>query len=129
VLLGDLAFLHDLGSLATLGAQADGPAMVVVVLDNQGGGLFDHLPIADHPTAHEPHFVTPPRADIAGLSQAIPGEFVAATDAEGLRDALDAAFSRPGLTIVHAPFDREVDLARHRATWALGVAACEGLNG
>jgi len=126
VLLGDLAFLHDLGSLAALGTRTDGSPLVIVVLDNAGGGLFDHLPIAEHPTAYEAHFATPPRADIAALARAAAGAFVAATDVAGLRHALDEAFARPGVTVVHVPFDREEDLARHRETWALGVAACEG---
>lgn len=118
VLLGDLAFLHDLGSLATVGAMADGGPMVVVVLDNGGGGLFDHLPIAAHPTAHEAHFVTRQGADIPALGRAMTRSFATVADIERLSRELTAAFGRPGLTILHVPFERAHDLERHRRAWA-----------
>ena len=43
VLIGDTAALHDLNSLALL-SKIDGP-MVVMVVNNQGGGIFSFLPI------------------------------------------------------------------------------------
>ena len=125
VLLGDLAFLHDVGSLATLGAHADRQSTVVVILDNGGGGIFDHLPISDHPTAYEPHFVTAPRADVAGLGEALARHFVTVTAPAALRETLGMAFSRPGLTVIHVPFTREQDLEQHRCVWAVGQTAIE----
>ena len=44
LLIGDLALLHDLNSLAML---RDVP-VVVVVLNNDGGGIFSFLPVARH---------------------------------------------------------------------------------
>ena len=44
-LVGDLAALHDLNSLALMRAITATP-LVVVVLNNDGGGIFHHLPIA-----------------------------------------------------------------------------------
>lgn len=47
LLIGDLALLHDLNSLA---AAADNPVpVVVVVINNHGGGIFDFLPVARFP--------------------------------------------------------------------------------
>ncbi len=45
LVIGDLAFLHDLGGLALL---RENPA-TLVVLNNAGGRLFEHLPLADCP--------------------------------------------------------------------------------
>jgi 2-succinyl-5-enolpyruvyl-6-hydroxy-3-cyclohexene-1-carboxylate synthase len=55
LLIGDLALLHDLNSLAML---RDLPA-VVVVLNNDGGAIFSFLPIARHKEFFEPYFGTP----------------------------------------------------------------------
>jgi 2-succinyl-5-enolpyruvyl-6-hydroxy-3-cyclohexene-1-carboxylate synthase len=99
--------------------------MVVLVLDNSGGGIFDHLPISEHPTAYEPHFVTPPRADVARLGEALARHFVSATAPADLRETLGIAFSRPGLTVIHVPFTREQDLQQHRRLWAVGQTAIQ----
>lgn len=57
LLLGDLAILHDLNSLALL---RDLPAPVVVIaLNNNGGGIFSFLPIAKHSVHFEQLFGTP----------------------------------------------------------------------
>ena len=46
LLVGDLAALHDLNALATL--RATNAQLVIVVLNNRGGGIFTFLPIASH---------------------------------------------------------------------------------
>ena len=48
--LGDLAFFHDQNGL--LWHREDDTAVVFVLIDNNGGGIFHMLPVAEH----EPHF-------------------------------------------------------------------------
>ncbi|MDE0447766.1 MAG: 2-succinyl-5-enolpyruvyl-6-hydroxy-3-cyclohexene-1-carboxylic-acid synthase [Spirochaetaceae bacterium] len=60
-LLGDLSLLHDLPSLSQLGASRHG--LVIVVVNNRGGGIFSLLPLArvDEPGFHalfERYFAT-----------------------------------------------------------------------
>jgi len=57
LLIGDLAFLHDLNSLSML-KQSPVP-VVIVVLNNNGGGIFSFLPIAQFPQVFEKYFGTP----------------------------------------------------------------------
>jgi 2-succinyl-5-enolpyruvyl-6-hydroxy-3-cyclohexene-1-carboxylate synthase len=57
LLIGDLAFLHDLSSLAIL-AAGEIPVRVVLV-NNRGGQIFSLLPIADHEDVYSPWFDTP----------------------------------------------------------------------
>jgi 2-succinyl-5-enolpyruvyl-6-hydroxy-3-cyclohexene-1-carboxylate synthase len=47
LLIGDLALLHDLNSLK-LAAETDVP-VIIVVINNRGGGIFDFLPVAQFP--------------------------------------------------------------------------------
>lgn len=47
-IVGDQTALHDIGGLIAAD-RIDGPA-TIVVLNNDGGGIFEHLPIADHET-------------------------------------------------------------------------------
>ncbi len=70
LMLGDVSFAHDCGALAAI-AQARGP-ILVVVLDNGGGRLFDRLPLGStrHLVSHLDDFHTPPRLDVCALAQA-----------------------------------------------------------
>jgi 2-succinyl-5-enolpyruvyl-6-hydroxy-3-cyclohexene-1-carboxylate synthase len=52
LLIGDLAFLHDLNSLGLIRDRG----ITVVVVNNDGGGIFSFLPIADHEDLFEPYF-------------------------------------------------------------------------
>ena len=119
-LIGDLAFAHDLGGLAAgrqLLERRSDASLTIVVIDNGGGAIFDRLPIAAHPTAHEPRFVTPQRlraTEVAAALQletsSVPGTRVAVSK------ALDEILETPGLKVLHARVDRHQDRqARDRA--------------
>ncbi|MBM3275632.1 MAG: hypothetical protein FJZ00_10795, partial [Candidatus Sericytochromatia bacterium] len=57
LVIGDVAFLHDLGGLYAM-RHARAP-VVILLLDNDGGGIFSLLPIAGHPEVCEPLCATP----------------------------------------------------------------------
>ena len=54
-ILGDLSALHDLNSLAL---RTPNPNHVVVVINNDGGGIFRHLPVQTY-EHHDPFFRMP----------------------------------------------------------------------
>ncbi len=57
LLIGDLSFLHDLNSLALL--RSNQPPLIIVILNNDGGGIFSFLPIAQFRKNFEQLFGTP----------------------------------------------------------------------
>ncbi len=57
LLIGDLACLHDLNSL-DLVRRSPAP-VVMVILNNDGGGIFSMLPVAECTDVFEPYFATP----------------------------------------------------------------------
>jgi 2-succinyl-5-enolpyruvyl-6-hydroxy-3-cyclohexene-1-carboxylate synthase len=115
-LMGDLAFLHDHGSLL-LARGLDRP-VVLLVADNSGGGIFTHLPIAEQHSAFEPWFLTPQQADIPALCAAAGARCATIQSGQALKRALPMALESAGLTVLHCPIDRAEDLDRHRAAWA-----------
>ena len=114
LLTGDLALLHDLGGLAA--AKRHGLSAAIVVLSNDGGGIFSQLPIAKHGEAvdFEALFATPHGLDFAHAAALFGASHARATSVEAFRVALKDALASPGLYLVEVPFDRELDVAVRR---------------
>ena len=70
LLIGDVAFLHDTNGL--LGAVRRGIDLTIVVIDNDGGGIFSFLPQAEalEPAPFEQLYGTPHGVDLVGLAAA-----------------------------------------------------------
>ncbi len=68
LLTGDLAFLHDSNGLLT--AKALRGSLTVILINNNGGGIFEHLPIAAHEPPFEELFATPQTVDMGALVRA-----------------------------------------------------------
>jgi 2-succinyl-5-enolpyruvyl-6-hydroxy-3-cyclohexene-1-carboxylate synthase len=68
-LLGDLALVHDSPSLL-LGPAEPRPDLCVIVVNNDGGGIFSSLEQAAFPDSFERVFGTPHGADLAALATA-----------------------------------------------------------
>ncbi len=122
--LGELAFLHDVGGLRLV-AEAEGP-LAIVVVDNGGGGIFEFLDIAAHERAFEPYFLTPQRADLEGLARGFGVSYRRAGSAAELGEALRAAAVGARSQVIHVPLDRRLNVERHRAAWEAAALAAGG---
>ena len=68
LLTGDLAFLHDSNGL--LAASQLKGSLTVVLINNDGGGIFEHLPLIQIDSSFEDFFATPQSVDLAKLCDA-----------------------------------------------------------
>lgn len=98
-IMGDLSFLHDRNALL---AQADGstPDVTLVVIDNNGGGIFHQLPQATLVPAFERLFGTPHGLDLADVARShrLPCHVVAAV--ADLPRAISTSVRAGGLRMV-----------------------------
>ena len=92
-LIGDLAFLHDAAGLA-IGPDEPRPDLCLVVVNNDGGGIFSTLEQAAFPGSFERLFGTPHGAGLHHLAAAFglpyqrleqPGDLTKALQGTGLR--------------------------------------------
>jgi 2-succinyl-5-enolpyruvyl-6-hydroxy-3-cyclohexene-1-carboxylate synthase len=103
-LIGDLTFVHDLNAMA-IGPLERRPALTVVVLNDDGGGIFTLLEqgAAEHGLSFERVFGTPVGADLASLCAGYHVPHTLAADPAELRAALAPG---PGLRVVEVSADR-----------------------
>ena len=107
-LLGDLTFLHDANGLV-LGPDEPRPDLCLVVVDNDGGGVFATLEQgAGERRTFERVFGTPHGVDFAALCAATATPYVRAETVDALREALQPALGSQagGLRVVHVPVSR-----------------------
>ncbi|HWH97307.1 MAG TPA: thiamine pyrophosphate-dependent enzyme, partial [Pseudolysinimonas sp.] len=104
VLLGDLALLHDAGSLAPAPGEP-APRMQVIVGNDGGGTIFDALEVAGtaDPELFDRVLYTPQTVDFAALAAAYGWEYRRATTRAELDDALTASAHR---VLIEVPLAR-----------------------
>jgi 2-succinyl-5-enolpyruvyl-6-hydroxy-3-cyclohexene-1-carboxylate synthase len=121
LVLGDLALLHDLNSLGLV-MRCPVP-LVIIVINNNGGGIFSMLPIADFPDVFETYFATPTHlsfeaaAQLFGLTYAhpkTPGEFLM---------AYDKGLAASTTTLIEVVTDRQENARLHRRLQQTIIAA------
>jgi 2-succinyl-5-enolpyruvyl-6-hydroxy-3-cyclohexene-1-carboxylate synthase len=122
-LLGDLAFLHDAPGLM-LGPAEPRPDLCVVVVNNNGGGIFSELEQAAIPGPFERVFGTPHGADLGQLAAAAGLPYALLEHPADLPGALAGR----GLRIIEVRTDRAAGAAlrtrlRERASAAVGALA------
>jgi 2-succinyl-5-enolpyruvyl-6-hydroxy-3-cyclohexene-1-carboxylate synthase len=122
LLIGDVALLHDTNGL--LGLAARPVDLCIVVVHNDGGGIFSFLPQAGVLDAErfEALFGTPHGVDLTALAIAHGLPVMEAMDDDAVGTAVAAALSAGGAHVVVVRTDRAENVAVHRQ---LGAAAAE----
>ncbi|MEM9665184.1 MAG: 2-succinyl-5-enolpyruvyl-6-hydroxy-3-cyclohexene-1-carboxylic-acid synthase [Bacteroidota bacterium] len=111
LLIGDLALLHDLNALALLRHLAH-PA-VLVVINNDGGGIFHFLPIAEAKEVFEPYFGTPHGYTFEGAAQQFGLRYEAPSSLTAFAEAYQGACAASTSTLIEVRTDRTATHALH----------------
>ena len=120
LLIGDVALAHDIGGL--IAARQLGLDLTIVVLNNDGGGIFHFLPVSGEADVFEEHVATPHGLDFAKAAALYGLDHALVQTAGELAEAL----RRPG--IVEVRTDRAENLALHRRLADAGLAAVRALS-
>ena len=121
LMLGDLSVYHDMNGLWAL--KRHGLRATIVVCDNNGGGVFNFLPQAQHQDVFEELFATPLGLDFAHVARLYDLVYSPVTDRAGLEPALVDALAAQTPTMVVVKFKREDSVNGHRTCWEAASAA------
>jgi 2-succinyl-5-enolpyruvyl-6-hydroxy-3-cyclohexene-1-carboxylate synthase len=110
LLCGDISFLHDVGSLwAASSERTHGPALqhavVLVVLNNGGGRIFDQLPMAKQAGDDQRYWTTPHELRLRGAAELYGLSYWQVRERDELQAALSAAYARPEVSLVEVVVD------------------------
>ncbi|MBC8524511.1 MAG: 2-succinyl-5-enolpyruvyl-6-hydroxy-3-cyclohexene-1-carboxylate synthase, partial [Chlorobium phaeobacteroides] len=112
LLIGDISFLHDLNSLTLL--QGMEQPLHIVVVNNNGGGIFSFLPVATEKDIFETNFGTPQNYSIRAAAETFGISYNSPSSPESFK-ASYADLSRSAVSgIIEVNGSREENLAEHR---------------
>src|SRR5579883_889143 len=117
LVLGDLSFFHDLNGL--LAARLHKLNLVIVLINNDGGGIFSFLPQAAYPEHFEQLFGTPTGLDFRPAVEMYGGRFTRIADWGTFRDAVRTGLAEGGLHVVEVPTARASNVSMHRHLWQI----------
>jgi 2-succinyl-5-enolpyruvyl-6-hydroxy-3-cyclohexene-1-carboxylate synthase len=111
LLIGDVALAHDIGGL--MAARRLDARLTIVLLNNDGGGIFHFLPVAGERDAFEEHVATPHGLDFELAAELYGLGHVRPHTMRAFDEALEGALASPGSAIVEAVTDRVANRELH----------------
>ena len=115
LLIGDLSFLHDVnGLIATRFHETD---MTIVIMNNDGGGIFSYLPQAKSPTYFEDLFGTPTGLTFEHIANMYDAQYAAVQTGAQFELELKQKKEK-NLRIIEVFTDRDINVQAHRELWS-----------
>ncbi len=108
--LGDITLYHDLNGL--LAARRCHIPVTIVLLNNNGGGIFQRLPIRDFEPHFHDYFITPHGLDFAHAAALYGLEYIRADDRASFRAAFRRSVRGKQSTLIEVRTDAIADLQR-----------------
>ncbi len=115
LVLGDLSFFHDLNGL--LAARLHQLNLTIILINNDGGGIFSFLPQAAYPEHFEQLFGTPIGLDFRLAVEMYGGQFQRVDSWELFRKAVNQGLHTGGLHVIEIPTERTSNVKMHRQLW------------
>ena len=115
LLIGDLSFYHDLNGL--LVAKMHELNINIIVLNNNGGGIFSYLPQSKEKQHFETLYGTPTGLDFSYVIRMYEGTFARTHDLPTFTKELGQMEKRNGIQVIEVPTEREINTKNHRQLW------------
>jgi 2-succinyl-5-enolpyruvyl-6-hydroxy-3-cyclohexene-1-carboxylate synthase len=128
LIIGDLSFFHDMNGL--LAAKMNQLNINIILINNNGGGIFSFLPQAKEPKHFETLFGTPTDLEFVHAVRLYEGRYTKVQNWDEFHSAVSQSLEWKGLNVVEIPTDRNVNVQVHREMWnRVSQEISEYLNG
>jgi 2-succinyl-5-enolpyruvyl-6-hydroxy-3-cyclohexene-1-carboxylate synthase len=115
LVIGDLSFYHDMNGL--LAAKRHNLNATIVLINNDGGGIFSFLPQAERTERFEELFGTPHGLDFRAACDLYGIGYERVQSRRGFGDAVTRSIASPGVRVIEVRTDRGANVALHRSIW------------
>lgn len=116
LLTGDLAFYHDMNGL--LAAMKYSIPITIVLINNNGGGIFESLPVADSSDKFVRNFITPHNLDFANFVLGYNGHYINARHWEHFGEQFPKTFSRDRFAVIEIRTDANISAKIRKSYFA-----------
>ncbi len=113
--IGDLSFFHDMNGL--LAAKLQKQNITILLINNDGGGIFSFLPQSSEKEYFELLFGTPHGLDFSHAAELYGATYTKVTTWDEFQRVFTGSFAIPGLKIIEVRTERESNLLKHRELW------------
>ncbi|MFC2135087.1 2-succinyl-5-enolpyruvyl-6-hydroxy-3-cyclohexene-1-carboxylic-acid synthase [Bacteroidota bacterium] len=103
LITGDLAFYHDMNGL--LAAMKYSIPLTIILINNNGGGIFESLPIAKEKSEFEKYFITPHNLDFAHFVLGYEGHYINARHWEHFNEQFPKTYNRKRFAVIEIKTD------------------------
>ena len=125
LVIGDLSFFHDMNGL--LAARRHGLNATIVLINNDGGGIFSALPQATETEHFEELFGTPHGLDVRPVADLYGLAYQHVEQPDELGAAVQASIGSPGVSLIEVRTERTANARLHKELWAAVSKAVQPL--
>ncbi|WP_078544371.1 2-succinyl-5-enolpyruvyl-6-hydroxy-3-cyclohexene-1-carboxylic-acid synthase [Litchfieldia alkalitelluris] len=115
LVIGDLSFYHDLNGL--LAAKQNNLDLTIVLINNDGGGIFSFLPQSKEEKHFEYLFGTPTGLNFEHTVKMYGGQFSSIKTWPEFKGIFEHSLKSKGLNVIELRTDRGTNLRDHRNLW------------
>jgi 2-succinyl-5-enolpyruvyl-6-hydroxy-3-cyclohexene-1-carboxylate synthase len=115
LICGDIAFFHDINSL--LIPKKYPINLTILLLNNDGGAIFNYLKIAEYNPPFQEFFITSHNLDFEKIVTGFGGRYELISDWQKLQQEIKAIPHYRGLKVLEIKIDQQKSYALHQELW------------
>jgi 2-succinyl-5-enolpyruvyl-6-hydroxy-3-cyclohexene-1-carboxylate synthase len=115
LITGDLAFYYDLNALLT--AEKYSIPLIIILINNNGGGIFNSLPVSRYPDFLREYFITPHKLNFEKLTKAYGIDYSKAKTWKNFKDLMQNTVAKKKTSVIEIQTDAVRSLNLRKKYW------------